>query len=88
MRTSNRDLQSIRDLNAPNSFELRRLGSDHRQLFQHPHHTTLLANFAASQVASSEGLYGSMYFRGISSTYRYLAHIEREALLKDDRIRY
>jgi hypothetical protein len=39
-----------------NGFELRRLGSDNRLFFQHPHHTTLLPNRAASQVASSEWL--------------------------------
>jgi hypothetical protein len=40
----------------PNSLELRRRGSVHLQQFQHLHHTTYLANRAASQVASSETL--------------------------------
>ena len=43
-----------------NGFELRRLGSDHRRPFQHPHHTTLLPNRAASQVASSDWLCATM----------------------------
>jgi hypothetical protein len=37
-----------------NGFELRRLDSDHRWLFQHLHHLTLLANRAASRPGLSE----------------------------------
>ena len=45
----------------PNGFELRRLGTDHHRQFQHPYHTTMIANRAASPVASSELLGGKRF---------------------------